>query len=50
MTIPMYIAEAAPPNIRGRLVSTNVVMIACGQFIANVLDGLFSYDKQNGWR
>ncbi|KAI0234429.1 Proton myo-inositol cotransporter [Lamellibrachia satsuma] len=49
-TIPMYIAESAPAYVRGRLVSTNVLMIACGQFIANVVDGIFSYNKENGWR
>jgi len=46
----MYIAESAPAYVRGRLVSTNVVMIACGQFVANVVDGIFSYNKENGWR
>ncbi|XP_064632787.1 proton myo-inositol cotransporter-like [Lineus longissimus] len=49
MTTPMYIAEAAPSHIRGRLVSCNVAMIACGQFVANVVDGIFSFNE-NGWR
>ena len=49
MTVPMYIAECAPMFIRGRLVSVNVAMIAGGQFIANVVDGIFSFDI-TGWR
>ncbi|XP_074644387.1 proton myo-inositol cotransporter-like [Tubulanus polymorphus] len=50
MTVPIYIAESAPPQIRGRLVSCNVAMIACGQFVANVIDGIFSFNKETGWR
>ena len=46
----MYIAESAPTYIRGRLVSTNVVMVAFGQFVANVVDGIFSGMKKTGWR
>lgn len=49
MTIPMYIAESAPANIRGRLVSINIVMVAAGQFIANCVAGLFSFTP-DGWR
>ncbi len=50
MTIPMYIAEASPAKTRGRLVSTNIAMVACGQFIANVVDGIFSGNVKDGWR
>lgn len=46
----MYLAECAPAHIRGRIVSTNIAMVAFGQFIANLVDWLFSPDKQNGWR
>ena len=49
MTIPMYIAESAPSDIRGRLVSINIVMVAAGQFIANCVAGLFSF-TESGWR
>ncbi|KAL3852963.1 hypothetical protein ACJMK2_016568 [Sinanodonta woodiana] len=49
-TIPMYLAECTPPHIRGRLVSTHIAMVAGGQFIASVLDGIFGWDKKNGWR
>ena len=50
MTTPMYIAEAAPPQFRGRLVTLNNLFITGGQFIAGVTDGAFSYDTVNGWR
>ncbi|XP_077868444.1 proton myo-inositol cotransporter-like [Saccoglossus kowalevskii] len=50
MTVPMYIAEAAPADMRGRLILINSMFITGGQFIACVLDGAFSYDKENGWR
>ena len=29
--------------------STNIVMVAGGQFVANVVDGLFSFER-DGWR
>ena len=34
MAIPMYIAELAPPKIRGTLLSLNIVFITGGQFIS----------------
>eukprot|EP00794_Sanderia_malayensis_P016036 gene16036-17658_t len=49
-TVPVYIAEASPPNIRGRLVTINQLFITFGQFFASVIDGLFSKNKTNGWR
>ena len=49
MTVPMYVAESAPPHMRGQLVTFNNVFITGGQFIAAVIDGLFS-DVKNGWR
>lgn len=49
MTIPMYIAESAPAESRGRLVSVNIVMVAGGQFVSNLIAGLFSFND-NGWR
>ena len=38
MTVPLYIAEMAPPGIRGAVVSVNVLMITTGQFIAYLID------------
>ncbi len=50
MTVPMYIAESAPSHLRGRLVTLNNCFITGGQFIASLVDGAFSFDKENGWR
>jgi SP family myo-inositol transporter-like MFS transporter 13 len=50
MTVPTYISECAPAELRGRLVTINNLFITGGQFIASILDGAFSYDKTNGWR
>lgn len=50
-TIPMYLAECSPANERGRLVSTNIAMVACGQFVASVVDGIFGWCQYDvGWR
>ncbi|RLN37274.1 hypothetical protein BBJ28_00010301 [Nothophytophthora sp. Chile5] len=49
MTVPLYIAEASPPHIRGRLVSLNSALITGGQFFASVLDALLA-DTDEGWR
>ncbi|KAE8616176.1 hypothetical protein XENTR_v10008737 [Xenopus tropicalis] len=50
MTVPVYIAEAAPPHLRGRLVTINTLFITGGQFSAAVVDGAFSYLARDGWR
>ncbi|XP_065313731.1 proton myo-inositol cotransporter-like isoform X2 [Gordionus sp. m RMFG-2023] len=50
MSVPIYIAEMSPPDRRGRLVTLNSVFVTGGQFIASVIDGIFSYDRKNGWR
>lgn len=49
-TIPMYLAECSPSYLRGTLVSTNIAMVAFGQFMANVVDGIFGDDAHDGWR
>jgi SP family myo-inositol transporter-like MFS transporter 13 len=49
MTVPLYIAEVSPPDIRGRLVSLNTVCVTGGQFSASVLDALLA-DVDQGWR
>ncbi|XP_069485313.1 proton myo-inositol cotransporter [Ambystoma mexicanum] len=50
MTVPVYIAESAPPHLRGRLVTINTLFITGGQFCAAVVDGAFSYLAKDGWR
>ncbi|XP_053572564.1 proton myo-inositol cotransporter [Bombina bombina] len=50
MTVPVYIAEAAPHHLRGRLVTINTLFITGGQFFAAVVDGAFSYLARDGWR
>ncbi|KAK6175687.1 hypothetical protein SNE40_014088 [Patella caerulea] len=46
----MYLAECSPIYARGSLVSTNIAMVAFGQFVANVVAGIFGSDTVNGWR
>ena len=50
VTVPVYIAETAPSDIRGGLVTANNIFITGGQFIAAVVDGIFSPYKRTGWR
>jgi len=54
MTVPVYISEMAPSNIRGRLTVVNNMFITGGQLVATVVDGLFSinheFARRNGWR
>lgn len=46
--VPLYIAEAAPPRLRGRLVSVNQLLITIGILIAYLVNAAFAYD--GGWR
>ena len=51
MSVPMYIAEMAPANVRGKLVVMNNLFITGGQFIATIVDGAFSnLSLDVGWR
>ncbi|XP_049616200.1 proton myo-inositol cotransporter [Syngnathus scovelli] len=50
MTVPVYIAEASPPHLRGQLVTVNTLFITAGQFTASLVDGAFSYVQRDGWR
>ena len=48
-TVPLYLAELAPANMRGLLVSVNNSCIVIGQVSAAIVDGLLS-GAPNGWR
>ena len=48
--VPIYLAECSPVGIRGRLVSSHIAMVAFGQFVASIIDGVFGFDQKNGWR
>ena len=49
-TVPLYLAELAPPRLRGFLVSVNNSCIVIGQVSAAIVDGLFSGNRETGWR
>ena len=46
--VPLFIAEAAPPDIRGKLVSFNQLMITIGILVAYLTNAAFAYE--GGWR
>ncbi|DAZ97828.1 TPA: hypothetical protein N0F65_002498 [Lagenidium giganteum] len=48
MAVPLYIAEVSPPDIRGRLVSLNTLLVTGGQFFACLLDAVLS-GVPDGW-
>ena len=50
MSVPVYVAEAAPAHIRGRLVTVNQLFITIGILVSSITAGLFSVNKENGWR
>jgi SP family arabinose:H+ symporter-like MFS transporter len=47
---PMYVAEASPPHIRGRLVSLNQVAITAGILCAFLTSWMLSGFGQSSWR
>ena len=49
MSVPIYISEAAPASVRGRLVTVNVAFITGGQLVASLVCGAFS-GVEEGWR
>ncbi|KAM1270697.1 hypothetical protein ACFX13_032576 [Malus domestica] len=49
VTAPVYIAEASPSEIRGGLVSTNVLMITGGQFLSYLVNLGFT-EVPGTWR
>jgi len=48
MTSPLYIAEIAPPAIRGRLVSLSQLAVTIGIVMSYLVDYLFA--ESRGWR
>ncbi|XP_048739335.2 proton myo-inositol cotransporter-like isoform X2 [Ostrea edulis] len=50
MSVPVYVAEAAPSHIRGSLVTVNQLFITIGILLSSIIAGAFSQDKENGWR
>ena len=49
-TATLYTAEIAPTELRGRIVSGYVTLIALGQLTCNILNGLFKIEETYGWR
>jgi len=50
MLAPLYIAEVAPPRIRGRLVSLNQMAIVTGMLLAYMVNWLLSMAGPASWR
>ncbi|CAG5091410.1 Oidioi.mRNA.OKI2018_I69.PAR.g13035.t1.cds [Oikopleura dioica] len=49
MSIPLYLSECAPSDVRGKIVTVNNLSITGGQLIAALIDGAFS-KVPGGWR
>jgi sugar porter (SP) family MFS transporter len=48
LVVPTYIAEIAPPDLRGRLVSMNQLMITIGIFVSYLVG--YAFAASGGWR
>lgn len=50
--VPLYLAEVAPAEHRGRVVTTNVLFITMGQMVAYVVGWIFAtyVARESGWR
>jgi MFS transporter, SP family, solute carrier family 2 (myo-inositol transporter), member 13 len=49
-TIPVYIAEVAPIQIRGKLVTVFQLFITLGLLLSSIIAGSLSYYPHYGWR
>lgn len=49
MTVPVYIAECAPEDLRGSMVTIDVLLITTGQFVAYAVDAAL-ISVQYNWR
>src|SRR5271156_6839529 len=49
MVVPLYIAEIAPSNVRGRLIGLNNMSITGGQVISYGIGAAFAH-VNHGWR
>jgi len=51
-TVPVYLAEMAPPHRRGRMVTINELMIVTGQLLAFAINALINalFQGQSVWR
>jgi len=49
MIAPLYLSEVAPPHMRGRLITLNVLFCTGGQCIAGLVNGALS-SVHDGWR
>ncbi|XP_071082979.1 proton myo-inositol cotransporter-like [Haliotis cracherodii] len=50
VTVPVYVAEVAPSNIRGTLVTLNQLFITIGILVSSIIAGAFSDLPDTGWR
>lgn len=50
MLAPLYIAEASPADLRGRLVSLNQMAIVTGILLAYLVNWMFSFRGPDAWR
>jgi len=50
MLSPMYIAEIAPPNLRGRMVAVNQLTIVFGILITSIVNYYLSKNGNASWR